>query len=107
MADCCCVCGTAVAASSGRRVIYPITASSAHCYRVLVSFSLDLSSLHCSSSGVVFSCKQCFSKLDKIFKSKEALDQLSTEVSTILARRYPAIILDKKNATTQTEVSEC
>ena len=107
--------GKGLVSNSGRRVLYPITASSAHCYRVLVSFSVDLSSLHGSSvggssggtSGVVFSCKQCFSKLDKMFKNKEALNQLCGEVSRTLAQIYPATISGKSNAGTQTKVSEC
>ena len=60
MADDCCMCGSAVAAGSGRRILYPITESSVRCYRTLIT--LGVSSSLRSSAGVVYSSKQCYSK---------------------------------------------
>ncbi len=102
------MCGRQAPPNSGRRQVYPITTSAAHCYRVLLSFSVDQAALLATSStGIVYSCKRCFSNLEKISHNKAALEQLSDEVKNVLQRKYPSILVKVDAATQTAEVSEC
>ena len=102
MAADCCMCRSAVAAGSGRRILYPITASSVRCYKTLITLGVS-SSLLRSSAGVVYSCKRCYSKLDKISKSREALSLLTEEINKMLRGMYSDNFGSVHDATTQTE----
>ncbi len=59
-----------------------------------------------SSTGIVYSCKRCFSNLEKISHNKAALEQLSEEVKNVLQKQYPSIAVRVDAATQTAEVSE-
>ena len=103
LGDACCICGILTKPKSGRRII---SSGSGHCYRAYTSIIKQ----EVSFTSNVYSCKQCYSQLERISRHQDALTQMLQEVEKLVytAFDYPSYMYVVKkgiDASTQTEDS--